>query len=124
RNLHEVRRIVGAEAWRRHTLHRMDIVDVEACPRVCAGIDVVLHEAALGSLPRSGEDPLLTHASNDTGFLNVLVAARDARARRFIYAASSATYGDHPALPKVEEQIGCPLSPYAVTKYANELYAR
>jgi len=83
----------------------------------------VLHEAALGSVPRSIEDPIVTNASNITGFLNMLVAARDAKIKRFVYAASSSTYGDHPGLPKVEEVIGKPLSPYAVTKYVNELYA-
>jgi UDP-N-acetylglucosamine 4-epimerase len=84
---------------------------------------MVLHEAALGSVPRSIENPLATHAVNATGFLNMLVAARDAGVKRFVYAASSSTYGDHPGLPKVEDQIGKPLSPYAVTKYVNELYA-
>jgi UDP-N-acetylglucosamine 4-epimerase len=86
-------------------------------------VDIVLHEAALGSVPRSIADPLATHAANATGFLNLLVAARDARVTRFVYAASSSTYGDHPGLPKVEDAIGNPLSPYAVTKYVNELYA-
>jgi UDP-N-acetylglucosamine 4-epimerase len=86
-------------------------------------VDLVLHHAALGSVPRSIEEPLATHEANLTGFLNILVAARDARVERFIYAASSSTYGDHPGLPKMEEVIGRPLSPYAVTKYANELYA-
>jgi UDP-N-acetylglucosamine 4-epimerase len=86
-------------------------------------VDYVLHHAALGSVPRSIEDPLATHEVNVTGFVNMLVAARDARVKRFVYAASSSTYGDHPGLPKVEEVIGRPLSPYAVTKYANELYA-
>jgi UDP-N-acetylglucosamine/UDP-N-acetylgalactosamine 4-epimerase len=89
----------------------------------CEGVALVLHQAALGSVPRSLKDPLATHAANATGFLNMLVAARDAGAQRFVYAASSSTYGDHPALPKVEEHIGRPLSPYAVTKYVNELYA-
>ncbi len=88
-----------------------------------APVQVVLHQAALGSVPRSIEDPLLTHANNITGFLNMLVAARDAGVGRFVYAASSSTYGDHPGLPKVEDIIGKPLSPYAVTKYVNELYA-
>jgi UDP-N-acetylglucosamine 4-epimerase len=86
-------------------------------------MDYVLHQAALGSVPRSIEDPLLTNASNIDGFLAMLVAARDAGVRRFVYAASSSTYGDHPGLPKVEDVIGKPLSPYAVTKYVNELYA-
>jgi UDP-N-acetylglucosamine/UDP-N-acetylgalactosamine 4-epimerase len=123
RNLDEIRAVVGGDAWRRHTFIEADIVDVPACRRACEGIDVVLHEAALGSVPRSVEDPLRTHAANATGFLNLLVAARDAGVERFVYAASSSTYGDHPALPKTEDVIGAPLSPYAVTKYVNELYA-
>lgn len=123
RNLDEVRIAVGAERWRRHVFVEADIVDPVACRRACQGIDVVLHEAALGSVPRSIEDPLCTHASNATGFLNMIVAARDSGVRRFVYAASSSTYGDHPGLPKVEHAIGAPLSPYAVTKYVNELYA-
>jgi UDP-N-acetylglucosamine 4-epimerase len=86
-------------------------------------VDYVLHQAALGSVPRSIEDPLTTNAANITGFVNMLVAARDAGVRRFVYAASSSTYGDHPDLPKIEERIGNPLSPYAVTKLVNELYA-
>jgi len=86
-------------------------------------VDFVLHQAALGSVPRSMDDPIETNTSNVDGFLNMLVAARDAGVRRFVYAASSSTYGDHPGLPKVEDEIGRPLSPYAVTKYANELYA-
>ena len=123
RNLEEVRAAVGEEAWRRHTFLEGDIVDLATCRRACERIEIVLHQAALGSVPRSIEDPLLTHAANATGFLNMLVAARDSGARRFVYAASSSTYGDHPGLPKVEDQIGAPLSPYAVTKYLNELYA-
>jgi len=123
RNLEEVRAAVGEEAWRRHTFVEGDIVDLATCRRACERVEIVLHQAALGSVPRSIEDPLLTHAANATGFLNMLVAARDAGARRFVYAASSSTYGDHPGLPKVEDQIGAPLSPYAVTKYLNELYA-
>ncbi len=123
RNLDEVRASVGKEAWRRHTFLEADIVDLAACRRACSGVDIVLHEAALGSVPRSIEDPLLTHASNATGFLNMLIAARDAGVGRFVYAASSSTYGDHAGLPKVEETIGRPLSPYAVTKYVDELYA-
>jgi UDP-N-acetylglucosamine 4-epimerase len=124
RNLDEIRRAVGERAWRRHTFIEGDIVDAQTCVRACRGADVVLHQAALGSVPRSLEDPLATHAANATGFLNVLVAARDAGVKRFVYAASSSTYGDHPGLPKVEDEIGLPLSPYAVTKYLNELYAR
>jgi UDP-N-acetylglucosamine 4-epimerase len=123
RNLDEVAAAVGAEAMRRHVFFEADIADLAACREACQGIDVVLHEAALGSVPRSIEDPIAAHAANATGFLNLLVAARDARVRRFVYAASSSTYGDHPGLPKVEDAIGCPLSPYAVTKYVDELYA-
>ena len=100
-----------------------DIRDPAVCRRACAAVDYVLHHAALGSVPRSIEDPLATHEANLTGFVNMLAAARDAKARRFIYASSSSVYGDHPQLPKVEDAIGKPLSPYAVTKYANELYA-
>ncbi|HEY5863688.1 MAG TPA: SDR family oxidoreductase [Casimicrobiaceae bacterium] len=122
-NLDQVKGAVGAEAWRRHRFVEADIVDANACRAACDGVDVVLHEAALGSVPRSIGAPLVTHAANATGFLNMLVAARDAKVKRFVYAASSSTYGDHPGLPKVEDAIGSPLSPYAVTKYLNELYA-
>jgi len=122
-NLDSVRATVGEEAWRRHRFVEADIVDPAACAEACAGVDVVLHQAALGSVPRSIADPQATHAANATGFLNMLVAARDAKVARFVYAASSSTYGDHPALPKVEDVIGRPLSPYAVTKVLNELYA-
>jgi UDP-N-acetylglucosamine 4-epimerase len=123
RNLDEVKEAVGAAAWRNFTFIEGDIRALADCRRACAGVDVVLHQAALGSVPRSIEDPLATHETNLTGFVNMLVAARDAKAARFIYAASSSTYGDHPGLPKMEDAIGRPLSPYAVTKYANELYA-
>ena len=123
RNLDEIRARLGPERWWRHRFIEADIADARACRDACEGIDIVLHQAALGSVPRSIEEPLRTHAANATGFLNMLVAARDARVRRFVYAASSSTYGDHPHLPKVEDAIGAPLSPYAVTKYANELYA-
>ena len=123
RNLDEVRAAVGGDAWRRHGFIEADIADFDACRAACANVDVVLHEAALGSVPRSIEEPLRTHAANATGFLNLLVAARDAGVKRFVYAASSSTYGDHPGLPKVEHEIGRPLSPYAVTKYLDELYA-
>jgi UDP-N-acetylglucosamine/UDP-N-acetyl-alpha-D-glucosaminouronate 4-epimerase len=101
-----------------------DIRELETCRAACAGIDFVLHQAALGSVPRSIADPLTSHEVNVTGTLKMLLAARDAQVKRFVYAASSSTYGDHPDLPKVEERIGNPLSPYAVTKYADELYAR
>jgi UDP-N-acetylglucosamine 4-epimerase len=123
RNLDDVRAAVGSEAWKRHRFIEADIRDLDACRDACAGVDVVLHEAALGSVPRSIEDPLTTHSVNATGFLNVLVAARDAEVGRLVYAASSSTYGDHPGLPKVEDAIGRPLSPYAATKYLDELYA-
>ena len=101
-----------------------DIRDIETCHEACKGVDYVLHQAALGSVPRSIEDPIRTNKANIDGFLNMLVAARDAKVKRFVYAASSSTYGDHPDLPKVEDKIGNPLSPYAVTKLVNELYAQ
>ncbi len=123
RNLDEVRAAVGEAAWARHRFIEGDIVDPATCARACEGVDLVLHQAALGSVPRSLADPLRTHAVNATGFLNMLVGARDAGCARFVFAASSSTYGDHPGLPKVEDRIGNPLSPYAVTKYLDELYA-
>nr|WP_298414805.1 SDR family oxidoreductase [uncultured Halomonas sp.] len=123
RNLDEVRGLVSAEQWARFTFHEADIRKLEDCKRAMEGVDYVLHQAALGSVPRSLNDPLATNAANIDGFLNMLVAAKDAGIKRFVYAASSSTYGDHPALPKVEDTIGKPLSPYAVTKYVNELYA-
>ena len=122
-NLDEVQTLVGDEAWRNWTLLEGDIRDVATCRQACTGVDYVLHQAALGSVPRSIEDPLTTNGANITGFVNMLTAARDAGVRRFVYAASSSTYGDHPDLPKIEERIGNPLSPYAVTKLVNELYA-
>lgn len=123
RNLEQVAAIVGPERWRRHRFIEGDIRDLPTCRAACEGIDRVLHNAALGSVPRSIEDPIASNAANIDGFLHMLVAARDAGARRFVYAASSSTYGDSLALPKVEHVIGAPLSPYAVTKYVNELYA-
>jgi UDP-N-acetylglucosamine 4-epimerase len=123
RNLDEVRGAVGDAAWRRFAFVEADICDRVACARACQGVSVVLHQAALGSVPRSIADPVATHAANATGTLNMLIAARDAGASRFVYAASSSTYGDHQGLPKKEDAIGRPLSPYAVTKYVNELYA-
>ena len=123
RNLDEVRQSVGEAAWARHRFIEGDIVDFATCGHACEGVDIVLHQAALGSVPRSIEDPLRTHAVNATGFLNMMVASRNAACERFVFAASSSTYGDHPGLPKVEERIGNPLSPYAVTKYLDELYA-
>ena len=123
RNLDEVQTLVMPAQWARFTFIEGDIRDLATCQRACQGAHHVLHQAALGSVPRSLSDPLTTNATNISGFLNLLVAARDASVQSFTYAASSSTYGDHPALPKVEEHIGKPLSPYAVTKYVNELYA-
>lgn len=123
RNLDEVLAGMPDEARARFTFVEGDIRDLATCARLCAGTDIVLHQAALGSVPRSIADPLTSHDSNVNGFLNMLVAARDAGVSRFVYAASSSTYGDSPSLPKVEDVIGRPLSPYAVTKYVNELYA-
>ena len=100
-----------------------DIRDLEACQKACHQVDYVLHQAALGSVPRSIKDPVTTNAVNIDGFLNMLVAARDQNVKRFVYAASSSTYGDSEKLPKKEDEIGAPLSPYAITKYVNELYA-
>ena len=123
RNLDEVKASVSSGQWQAFQFIEADIRDPAACNEACRGVDYVLHQAALGSVPRSLADPLATNASNIDGFLNMLVAARDAKVRRFVYAASSSTYGDHPDLPKVEDKIGRPLSPYAVTKLVNELYA-
>ena len=122
-NLDEVQSLVKPEQWENFKFYEGDIRNFADCQKACAGVDYVLHEAALGSVPRSIADPITTNAANITGFLNMLTAARDAEVKSFTYAASSSTYGDHPALPKVEENIGKPLSPYAVTKYVNELYA-
>lgn len=122
-NLDEVQSLVSGEQWANFRFVRGDIRQLSDCQAACEGVDYVLHQAALGSVPRSLEDPITTNGTNIDGFLNMLVAARDAQVKRFVYAASSSTYGDHPALPKIEENIGKPLSPYAVTKYVNELYA-
>lgn len=122
-NLDDIKASVSSEQWKNFSFIEGDIRDPAACAHACEGVAYVLHEAALGSVSRSIDDPLTTNATNVDGFLNMLVAARDAGVQRFVYAASSSTYGDHPALPKVEENIGNPLSPYAVTKYVNELYA-
>lgn len=122
RNLDMARRSVGAEAWQNFSFTEGDIRNLATCREVCKGVDYVLHQAALGSVPRSIEDPILSNESNITGFLNMMVAARDAGSKGFVYAASSSTYGDEPNLPKQEDRIGKPLSPYAVTKYVNELY--
>lgn len=123
RNLDEVQQLVTNEQWQNFRFIQGDIRELADCQQAVAGVDYVLHQAALGSVPRSLNDPITSNATNVGGFLNMLVAARDAGVKSFTYAASSSTYGDHPALPKVEENIGRPLSPYAVTKYVNELYA-
>ncbi len=141
RNLDEVQTLVSPAQWANFQFIEGDIRILEDCRRALAflpppmgegrgggqpnpiPVDYVLHQAALGSVPRSIEDPITTNSANITGFLNMLVAARDAQVQSFTYAASSSTYGDHPGLPKVENVIGKPLSPYAVTKYVNELYA-
>ncbi|MFC6382322.1 NAD-dependent epimerase/dehydratase family protein [Psychrobacter glacincola] len=122
-NLDEVQGLVSTEQWERFKFVEGDIRQLADCKIACQGVDYVLHQAALGSVPRSIADPIATNHTNISGFLNMLVAARDAKVASFTYAASSSTYGDHPALPKVEDAIGKPLSPYAVTKYVNELYA-
>lgn len=126
-NLDEVQSLVTLEQWNNFNFIKGDIRNLDDCRRamICQhnSVDYVLHQAALGSVPRSVEDPITTNSANISGYLNMLVAARDAKVKRFIYAASSSTYGDHPDLPKVEDKIGKPLSPYAVTKYVNELYA-
>lgn len=123
KNLDEVQSLVSVEQWQRFNFIEGDIRNIEDCHQACNDVDYVLHQAALGSVPRSLADPIATNETNISGFLNMLVAARDAKVSSFTYAASSSTYGDHPALPKVEDAIGKPLSPYAVTKYVNELYA-
>nr|WP_304442222.1 NAD-dependent epimerase/dehydratase family protein [Polaromonas sp. OV174] len=123
RNLDEVQTLVTPEQWANFNFINGDIRELADCQKSCRGVDYVLHQAALGSVPRSLADPIITNEANVTGFLNMLVAVRDAGVKSFTYAASSSTYGDHPGLPKVEERIGKPLSPYAVTKYVNELYA-
>ena len=140
RNLDEVQSLVTPTQWGNFNFIKGDIRDLGDCQQAMtftpllgedeAGLEIhrypveyVLHQAALGSVPRSVEDPITTNSANITGYLNMLVAARDAKVKRFVYAASSSTYGDHPDLPKVEDKIGKPLSPYAVTKYVNELYA-
>lgn len=123
-NLEDVRDLVGLEAWKNFAMIEGDIRDFDCCADACSRADIVLHQAALGSVPRSLDNPIATNSSNIDGFLNMLVAARDAKIQRFVYAASSSTYGDHPDLPKIEDRIGNPLSPYAVTKLVNELYAK
>ncbi len=122
-NLDQVEKSVLDAQWENFTFIEGDIREESVCRKAISGVDFVLHQAALGSVPRSVADPITTNASNIDGFLNMLVAAKDEKVKGFVYAASSSTYGDHPALPKVEGNIGSPLSPYAVTKYVNELYA-
>jgi UDP-N-acetylglucosamine 4-epimerase len=122
-NLDEVKTLVSPDQWNRFRFIEGDIRNIEDCLKACKGVEYVLHEAALGSVPRSIADPITTNEVNISGFLNMLVAVRDCKVKRIVYAASSSTYGDHPDLPKIEDRIGKPLSPYAVTKYVNELYA-
>ena len=123
RNLESVRQASVPAAWERFTFHEGDIRDLDTCRTACRGAQVVLHQAALGSVPRSIKDPIATHQSNVDGFLNMLVAARDAQVERMVYASSSSVYGDDPGLPKVEDRTGRPLSPYALTKAMDEAYA-
>ncbi len=123
KNLQMVQSIVGERLWKNFRFIEGDIRDLATCQNACMGVQHVLHQAAMGSVPRSVMDPILTNECNITGFLNMLLAGRDAKVQSFVYAASSSTYGDSPSLPKVEDIIGAPLSPYAVTKYVNELYA-
>tara|TARA_B100000214_G_scaffold221530_1_gene161143 strand:- start:167 stop:1192 length:1026 start_codon:yes stop_codon:yes gene_type:complete len=122
-NLDEIKLYVSESQWSKFSFVNGDICHIDDCKNVTKGVDHVLHQAALGSVPRSIENPIQTNKSNIDGFLNILVAAKDANVTSFTYAASSSTYGDHEALPKVENKIGNPLSPYAITKYVNELYA-
>jgi UDP-N-acetylglucosamine 4-epimerase len=123
RNLEEVQAVTAPERWRNFQLLEGDIGNLDTCRQACAGVDYVLHEAALGSVPASMEDPLACHRTNVTGFLNILVAARDAKVKRLVYASSSAVYGDNPELPKTEEKVGQVLSPYAASKAMGEMYA-
>ncbi len=123
-NLAKVEKVLKPEQWLNFQFIEGDIRDLDTCQTACHDVNYVLHQAALGSVPRSIEDPITTNQSNIDGFLNMLVAAKDQKVDSFVYAASSSTYGDHPDLPKVEDKIGNPLSPYAVTKYVNELYAQ
>lgn len=123
KNLDEVRELVGPEPWSRFRFVGGDITDLDSCLQACRGVEVVLHQAALGSVPASMEDPLACHESNVTGFLNMLLAARDAKVQRFVYASSSAVYGNDRSTPAVESNVGLPLSPYAASKAIDELYA-
>jgi UDP-N-acetylglucosamine 4-epimerase len=123
-NLEEVKSLVTSSQWQGFKFIEGDIANYECCLKICKGVDYVLHQAALGSVPRSIKDPIASNNANVTGHLNMLFASKETGVKSFTYAASSSTYGDHPALPKVEENIGNPLSPYAVTKLANELYSQ
>ena len=123
RNLEDVRKEIPSKAWDRFRFLEGDIRNLSDCQKACEGVDYVLHQAALGSVPRSVDDPIQTNQSNVDGFLNMLIAARDARVKRFVYASSSSVYGDLPDLPAREDKVGQPLSPYSVTKSVNELYA-
>ncbi len=123
KNLEQVQQLVTPKQWTNFRFMEGDIRDLAACRNACAGVDYVLHQGALGSVPRSIADPITSHDANVTGFINMLVASRDQKAKRFVYASSSAVYGDHPGLPKVEDKIGNLLSPYAATKLMNEIYA-
>ena len=122
-NLEQVKNKVSTRKWNNFTFIEGDICNLDDCKAATDNVDFVLHQAALGSVPRSIKDPINTNSSNINGFLNILVASKEANVKSFTYAASSSTYGDHPDLPKKEDNIGSPLSPYAVTKYVNELYA-
>ena len=123
KNLTEIQKLVSPGQWARFQFIEGDIADLPVCAKACSGVDFVLHQAALGSVPRSIDDPLASHRANVDGFINMLVAARDAKVRRLVYASSSSVYGDEPGLPKVEAKLGNPLSPYAATKLINEIYA-
>ena len=122
--IEDANRAIGKDLRNNFKFINGDIRELSDCKEACSGVDYVLHQAALGSVPRSIEDPINTNRANIDGFLNMLVASKDANIKRFVYAASSSTYGDHPDLPKLEGKIGSPLSPYAVTKVVNELYAK
>jgi len=123
RNLLQVKEIVSDNAWKNFQFYEGDICDYDLCLKTTAKAQYVLHQAALGSVPRSIKDPISSNKSNISGFLNMIMASKENKVKRFVYAASSSTYGDHPDLPKVENKIGKPLSPYAITKYVNELYS-
>jgi UDP-N-acetylglucosamine/UDP-N-acetylgalactosamine 4-epimerase len=122
-NLDEVKSVTSSDHWNNFQFIEGDIRDFKTCEMAVKNVDYILHQAALGSVPRSIGDPIMTNSVNITGFLNMIIASKNENSKNFVYAASSSTYGDHPVLPKVEKNIGNPLSPYAVTKYVNELYA-